>query len=732
MLKRFFWATVSLLALSAPAHADFVITPIAFALFAGPLGAVASVGAIYTGVQIALYGALAIGSQLISGAFGQQQQRVDPGQYKSTFENSESSEVNAIGRVGLGGLKVFGNTKGLNRYRLIAHARGPLKAIEAFKLGGREVTIEPNGDVSSPPYVFPGGSYINWQTKAGDGTETAWADLMSTFPSLWTADHRVRGIAQSLVKYVSPGIYSSRFGKLYQGGEPEAMIVARMNHVFDPRVPGADMNDEATYVWSQNGPLCAARIMSFYPELTMASFDWDFLAEEADKADVLVPTLTGTEPRSRLSGVWLSETKRGDTMKAVLESIGAEITTSQTGLIRIRLIDDVPTPDIGFSDIDEITEWTWRSGPEAVERPNRCRVRYYSAERNYEMAEIDLTDAAWARVDDEIERYGEKILDLDYEFCPSAAQAQRNAYRDFQMARAPQGTAPTNWSGLAAWGTVHYAELALAELAEPLLVRIAPPRVDDEAAKVDIPFVEWPSALIETPWDAATMEQPAPETLPDLQFEADLAKPIPPSQAIQIVYPGGAREVRIAIAPTTAEPGPGTAPIPTAAIAEAQYRSYSGGLPNAWASMSEVGLTLGYVAADLEGQPADFRVRYFDGEQNGSYLSDALPVASVDQDNTALPAPVLTVIDDPESNDYNIEAISGPLRVAAIALDYAVDSISGGAFTPISTQNARPNQTITGTVMHALTSGDTITFRARAMTSDGVLHAAATQSFTAP
>lgn len=44
--------SISLLAMTAQARADFIITPIAYALFAGPLGAVFSFEAIFTGLAV--------------------------------------------------------------------------------------------------------------------------------------------------------------------------------------------------------------------------------------------------------------------------------------------------------------------------------------------------------------------------------------------------------------------------------------------------------------------------------------------------------------------------------------------------------------------------------------------------------------------------------------------------------------------------------------------------------
>src|SRR5690606_39773495 len=110
----------------------------------------------------------------------------------------------------------------------------------------------------------------NLRTKAGDGSETAWPQLVSAFPSLWTSDHRVRGIAQTLARYISPGLDTeegiAKFNKLFQGGEPDVAIVGRFDLVYDPRNPAHDPDDPETWDWSDNGPLCAARIMLRYPD----------------------------------------------------------------------------------------------------------------------------------------------------------------------------------------------------------------------------------------------------------------------------------------------------------------------------------------------------------------------------------------------------------------------------------------------------------------------------------
>lgn len=691
---------VSLLAMTAHAQADFIITPIAFSLFAGPLGAVASFGAIYTGVQIAAYAAV-IGAQM---ALGARQQKIDPGEMKNTFQEAESSEFNAVGRVKLGGLKAFGNTKANIISRLIWHVKGPEVAIEQYFLGGREVTIEADGAVSSPPWAKSGGSWAYLKSKPGDGTETAWAELSADFPTLWTAAHRCRGIFQSLIRFTVPDFASEdgnkKFQKLYQGGAPDCEVVARVSRIFDPRDPAQNANSPATWQWLDNGILCAVHVMRSFPDLTGADFDWDFLKVEANRADVLVATKTGTEPRARCWGIWPSENKRADTMQQVLDSIGAEVVLSDAGLIRIRLIDDTPVKELTFED-RHLQELNWKSGPEAVERPNLCRIKYYSPERGYDMGEINMAGIAWARVDDEVARYGEKVFDVELPFCPSASQAQRIARRLFLQARADAGGIKTNMAGLAAWG-VTYCEIEDSLDERMMLCRIASPRIDDGAGMVDIPYIVWPQELIDQPWNPASMEGSAPLEAPDIQYESELPTPAAPSMAAVVQYPGGAYETRVKFTAVTG----GT-------VAEAVFRTYTAGNPDLFASMTEYNGAatdrFAWVAANTSGKKVDFKCRFFNADDEGSYYSPLLTANPLAIDNTAPIAPTVTKSTDGSGNT-TITAKTTQLHVAKLAIQQLIVA----TWTEVASSQGRPEVSLSFTG-----SAAPATYRAIAYTSNG-------------
>jgi hypothetical protein len=393
-------------------------------------------------------------------------------------------------------------------------------------------------------------------------------------------------------------------------------------------------------------------------------------------------------------------------MEDVLRSIGAEIVPTSDNQYSIRLVDDVRVPQLTFTARD-IIDLQLRSGPESVERPNVCRVKYYSPERNYEMAEIDLTGIPWARVQTEIDRVGEQYFDIDLQFCPSASQAQRIARRLFALARADTGIVTLNFAGLAAWGVpvvaIEFPDLDITETCA-----IGTPRVNDEDGTVEIPFVVWPEL---EPWNPATMEAAAPDVIPDLQFESNLPTPAAPAEYALVVYPSGARETRIRY---TGVAGGSTS--------EANYRAYTAEGPNPWGSMTEYtagGINYAYGPQVAEGMRADFRVRWFNSDEEASYFSDLLSANPVAIDNTTPAAPSLTVsmTVDESTATLSVFVSSSQMRVRSVSYQQGAGSPTVG--------DVRPGQPFSGQITTLrpgpMSPPKSVTINAYAYTSNGTM-----------
>ncbi|WP_306049169.1 phage tail protein [Oceaniradius stylonematis] len=661
MIVRTWCLAVALcLALPATAHAD------PFSIGAAVLGGIISVGGPALAISPVLVGQAAIGAGLVAGQLLLSRrsrpsgggapvsgQKTNPGAAKETIKTEEMGERIGIGRVRVGMVLAFGNNKHPNLYRLGLHLRGPIDGVETYYVNGREVFLRADGAVYSSPWgvltegVLSSNLYI--KQKIGDGTETAWTELTDDFFGLWTSDHRVRGIFQTLLRAVSTGVASERYQKMFSAASfPQYEVELRASLLYDPRLDTTAggsgdhrYDDPSTWEWSDNGILACLFVAMQYDRLTSADFDWATLRAEADKADALVATRTGTEPRSRVWGVIdASAERRGDTLAEVMESAGAEMVRVGDRLA-FRLIEDSPAAE-GSIATDDIYVVRGQSGPEAVERPNLCRVRYYAPEREYEMTEIDLSGIAWARVSDEITRRGEKIADIDLPFCPSASQAQRIARRLFAMQRAETGEVETDMSGMAQWGN-HYADI---EILPDVNARckIAGPRCDDQSGHVTISYAVMPTLAA---WNPATDEAAAPAVRPFIPDDNTLDTPLAPSQAFSVTYEDGAQETRLQYSAVAGATG-------YLAVFSAVQ---PGGSQGDWTAMTQGAseVTVSHVTPDLRGDDVDFRVQAYndDGSSEASPVLSARPVGVL---TTAAPnVSDLVVTVDSTSGDVLLE-----------------------------------------------------------------------------
>lgn len=606
--KTVLMAGASVLAMTAHAHAE----PISLALslltssfFAGSAVTIAGLS-----VGTFLSTAFAVGASIYSAL---SQKKPNTKAIKQTSQGSEGHGIYAFGRVEIEGRIVFGNTAGFFLSRWIAHCFGPLDGVETYFYNGREITVEPDGYVSTPPWARPPGhprpSYMNVKTKVGDGTETTPASLLTDFPSSITSAHRNRGIAASVMRIENPGQQSPRFGRLLQGGIKGLRLLARVGEFYDPR--------DASTAWTLNGVLHTLHFMRRLGGTVDADFDFDAIGDAADAAEEQISgavTSPDDPPRCQLSGGWEGPLTT-DVVLDMMQSAGLEDYLTDEGKVALRFIEDWPEPEIAFTIGEEVENFP-QAGPESGRRPNICKVSYFSPERRYEKTEIDMSDVAWARIEDEITAYGDQEMVVDLTFCCNHVQACLIARQLFYMERADFGLLRTNLAGMAAWGKrtalIDIPDVGTDGASLTVRARLDSARPSDDDGKVEIPYKIIPD-ILSVAFDPVTDAAPAPPILVPAQSETDLDTPDPPTEVVQVVYPDTSREVRVAY-PTAGGGG---------LTVEAVYRVYASGAPGVSQSMTEVAApSYAYDAADLVGDKVDFRVRTFNADGDSSFFSD--------------------------------------------------------------------------------------------------------------
>ena len=679
------WAPPVFFAVGSALTSLAIAVPGGTALLGALFPAGASAAAIGSAAVQGVLGLVSIGMQFI-------RPKTQTRTLKQTSQGAEGPGRHAFGLVEIDAQIIYGNTSGYYLSRWLAHAFGPLDRVLAYYYGGQEITVEPDGEVSSPPWVtwdeagtwegVPGDevvSFMNVQTKVGDGTETTWPSLLTDFPSSITSAHRARGITASLLRIRNPGTQHELFGKLLQGGIKPLKIKARMGKFYDPR--------DASTAWSMNGVLHVFHYMRQLGGLTDAMFDFDLIGDAADAAEELIDAGAsegeGNPVKCQLSGGWEGPLTT-DIILDMMESGGIEEYQTDAGKTALRLIEDWPDPEIHFTEHDIIDNYP-QAGPESGKRPNICRISYFSPERRYDKHDLDMTGVAWARIEDEIAAYGDQELAVELPFCCNHVQAAYIARRLFYMARADFGLLITKFSGVAAWGKrtglIDIPDVGTDGAAQTVRVRFDNVRPNDADGTVEIPYRIIPDILA-TAFDPLTDAPAAPPVLEPLPIETDLATPNQPISACLVQYPDATREIRV------------HATTPAGATnVEAVFREYDGDEPLQSQRMTEVEASGTFDTAYRDaatstvvaGDKVDFRKRIFDAEGNASQWSDPLVVDTIAINNTAPSAPTVTVetfVGPGPTFDTLLRYKITPTSLTAVRATVEFTTNSGSTWTP--------------------------------------------------
>ncbi len=372
----------------------------------------------------------------------------------------------------LSGPLIFANTTGDGNKeltRLVALHGREIDDIINFRIDDTNVIIgidiaDRSDDVTGG--VFEGVMSID--TRLGTAVQTAIPDLVTRYPSLWTAGgHRAR--TWSLM-YTRMTIAEGNTA--YQNGIPQNMRALCKGHrVYDPRLDDTNggtgphrFDDDTTWEFSENPALCLSDFLRFenvgYSEVN-ERIDWPLVIIAADICDeqVVVPTPPALQKRYTCNFTFLATTPR-EQVKEMLETAMLGRTVFSQGIWKMWA-GAVQTPDVTLSEVNmsgASLQVQAQSGSTA--KYNRIRGKFVDPSRNFTAnAYPEFRNAAF-----EAEDGGAKYQIFDINTCNDPFEAQRDAIIKLCQSRQQRVVVfPGNWSCFRIQpGTV--VELDIAEL----------------------------------------------------------------------------------------------------------------------------------------------------------------------------------------------------------------------------------------------------------------------------
>lgn len=380
-----------------------VLAPlIASALVAGGVAATTAttLGTIIAYVAVT---AITVGASFLLSQ--QKKPKGDPQQV--TVKQAIPARTRSYGRVKVGGALVFMETGGIGAlFQAIVHGEGEWDAIEEWWLNDQNAHLS-GGAVT----VLPWGSNITIESNLGSAGQAASAKLTSAFVGIWTSDHRLRGLAYSVMQLA--WVQEKVFPKVYPNGPPALRVVARTAKVFDPR--------SSSTAFSENPALCIRDYLT-HPrgfKISGTQIDDASFSAFANVCDEPVAlSAGGTEARYRVALTYDMTQEPREVLRGLLQSCDAEIYPTADGKVGIRG-GKWEAPTVTLNE-DHILSYQYEQGNDKLAAFNRLKLTFTHREADYQPVEID----PWEDLATQAE-VGVLQQDLTLQQVPSWTQARR-------------------------------------------------------------------------------------------------------------------------------------------------------------------------------------------------------------------------------------------------------------------------------------------------------------------
>lgn len=457
------------------------------------------VGLLAVGAGLTALGALA------SGAFGAQPAMRTP-QAQAVVNQSTGPRVRGYGKALLGGTRAFWDSKSGDLHQVIMMHSGEIDAIEHIRVGDIVASLNSNGDATNGALSWDGNRAVRIRQHLGTANQSADSLMTGAWSGLWTAQHRLRGIAYLVARFRSPP--AEDYNKIFpEGAHTPVRALCRLTKIWDPRTD--------TTTWSDNAALCILDYLT-HPDgyrRSIDDIDIQSFAEFANVCDEDVPLAGGgSEKRYRLWGVYSLNDEPQSVLSKMRAACDAELYQTAEGKIAIRG-GTWTTPTVTIEP-ENILGHTMDQGNNRFSAFNELKIMYTSPQHDFQTMEAQ----AWIDLADQAER-GPIPSDLDLDFVPSPSQARRLAKIHIAKSNPRwKGRVVVNLTGLNALGE-RAVRIIMPELQIDDAFFISGFNIRPDLTAVELEVISIAQAAYD--WTTAEEgENPAipQETTPDLEF----------------------------------------------------------------------------------------------------------------------------------------------------------------------------------------------------------------------
>lgn len=290
-------------------------------------------------------------------------------------------------------------------------------------------------------------------------TETAFSAIVAKLPGIWTTDHRGDGIFSGYL--IKTPVKDKNFLETYpQGDNFQLSVAAEGDLLFDPRDPAQDVEDESTWVYSDNPVLyllwylVTQRNVSYERKIEPVLSYW---IDAADYCDDVAPLKDGgAEKRYRCCVMFDSTAEPAGVINEILATFDGWLCPDALGRL-IIYPGRYSEPTVTISP-DMIVEYRHQANVEIEDVVNELVVSYISDQHQWS----EVTCDPW-RDDDSISDLG--VIN-SRPFAPQTpSHVQNRRLAKIEMARnnaSDRGTVTTNYDGRIAIGQ-RFVNLPLVE-----------------------------------------------------------------------------------------------------------------------------------------------------------------------------------------------------------------------------------------------------------------------------